>query len=106
MSLELFLSLIPPSLFLFTADDLIPILDAGDYWDNRVERTPTQKRDHIKRQLKKAKTHNGTGYPMFIHHRGSGANPGGYQRYMDAQGRRLGEVEGESEEDWPDTIDI
>ncbi len=65
MSAEMFLEILSKERISWTNDEIILILDANDYWDNRRAYTQKQKHAHVLRRLK-MKTHNGRGHDLFI----------------------------------------
>jgi hypothetical protein len=108
MSAALFLALYPKDEVMRTLDEIISILDAGGYWDNRRDYTLKQKQNHGKRRLKSIKTHDGTGYSLFI----PWPVPFEQTRYMFALDAYKRHVLGKHDEDgdtaadeeWPDII--
>jgi hypothetical protein len=116
MSPDLFLSLFPKDGNMRSIDEIILILDAGVYWDNREDYTPKQKRSHVKRRMEKLKTHNGSGYPLFISWPAP-FTPTLYQLNLDHYNRHmLGQDDEESAvatdnwpnvvgDDWPEILD-
>lgn len=108
MSPELFLQLFPKTSGSYSLDQIISILDSGEYWDNRRDYTLKQKQAHIKRRLK-MKTHDGRGFNLFISWPAP-FQPTFYQLSVRTYNHHILGKEDEDEnsvnnEEWPDLID-